>query len=70
MEEKFMEVLPTPFDNYFCSLIGKEIDVELCYDVQMIRHRFIKMSALDFEFDRDNAHKLCENCFFNQLKDK
>jgi len=56
-------------DTYFdrCPLVNRPICDGECYDVQMVRGRFMNESVLGFELDRDRADKLCHNCPFNQL---
>ena len=51
-----------------CSLLGKEVEDGLCYDIQMILGRYINPSALpDIEIDREKAQDICKNCPYNQL---
>jgi len=38
-----------------------------CYDVQMVRAKFIKKSRLGFKLDRKVAYNMCEPCEYNQL---
>ena len=54
-------------EEYKCPLLDRTIDMSECYDIQMVKDRFIKESRLDFNLDRDKAEKLCPKCPFNQL---
>ena len=38
-----------------------------CYEVQLVRSRFVKEDVMDFALDRTKADELCEHCLFNQL---
>ena len=55
-------------DIYFpCRMIGRRMCEGECYDVQMVRARFIKESRLEFKLDREKAKEMCEDCEYNQL---
>ncbi|WMJ22426.1 hypothetical protein RBG61_10570 [Paludicola sp. MB14-C6] len=55
--------------TFNCPLIKNTIDEGLCYDVQMVRGKYIKPKALCFQLDIDLSNKLCSNCAFNQFPD-
>ena len=53
---------------YFpCRMVGRDMCEGECYDVQMVRVRFIKESILEFALDRKVAKEMCEDCEYNQL---
>jgi len=54
--------------NYPCPLLNRDMWDAECYDVQMVRNRFIKPEILDFTLDRSKADNFCGECPFNQLK--
>ena len=54
-------------ETFNCPLIGKEICLGDCYDIQMIRMRCIKIEASLYPFDRKKADELCDECPYNQL---
>jgi len=56
-------------DTYFdcCPLANRPMCEGECYDVQMVRGRFVSKHILDFELDREKADRLCPSCPFNQL---
>ena len=58
------------FDTYFdrCPLVKRPMCEGECYDVQMVRGRFVNERVLSFELDFKKAEELCEHCPFNQLK--
>jgi len=58
-------------DTYFdrCPLVNRPMCEGECYDVQMVRSRFVNEQVLDFELDWDKANELCRRCPFNQLSD-
>ena len=53
---------------YMCPLVEREMWDAECYDVQMVRHGFIKSDILDFVLDKNETNMKCEYCSFNQLK--
>ncbi|MCL2665402.1 MAG: hypothetical protein FWE82_07305 [Defluviitaleaceae bacterium] len=55
-------------DIYFPSrMVGRDMCEGECYDVQMVRMRFIIEDVLDFPLDRAKAKEICESCEYNQL---
>jgi hypothetical protein len=57
-------------ETFECPLIGEEIELGECYDVQMVRDKFINPKFLDFEFDKAEADYFCTDCIFNQLQNQ
>ena len=53
--------------NYDCPLAGRVMWDSECYEVQLVRSRFIKETVMDFPLDREEADTLCGVCPFNQL---
>ena len=54
--------------DFYCSYLKEEIDPGLCYDIQMIRYKSIKPSALpDIELEYEVLDKCCEKCCNKQL---
>lgn len=56
------------YDN--CPLVNRGMGMGECYDVQMVASGLIKDEVLDFKLNRKLAEKLCEDCEFNQFKQK
>ena len=48
-------------------MVGRDMCEGECYDVQMVRARFIIESILDFPIDLALAKEICEDCEYNQL---
>ena len=57
-------------EEYECPLLNRTIDMSECYDIQMVKDRFIKEDHLDLKLDRGKAEKLCPTCPFNQLNQR
>ena len=63
-------------DEYYCPLIGINVDETICYDIQMVTGNMINKVILnDYSIDinvslvtEDRAAEFCESCPFNQLK--
>jgi hypothetical protein len=60
--------------EYDCPLLDCEIDMTICYDIQMVKDGFINERILDdYEFpvklNRVKANVLCLACPYNQLVD-
>jgi len=53
---------------FLCPLVGRDMWDAECYDVQMVRHGFIKSDILDFILDKNESDVKCGRCSFNQLK--
>ena len=49
----------------YCPYLCENIDEGLCYDLQMIRYRCLKASALpDIPIDRETLEKCCADCCY------
>ena len=53
---------------FMCPLVERDMWDAECYDVQMVRHGFIKVDILDFILDKNESNIKCSRCSFNQLK--
>ena len=53
--------------HYHCPLLNRRLEDGLCYDIQMIRNKFIRQEALQEQIDYDKANEICPTCPFNQL---
>ncbi len=52
-----------------CKLQNRIINDGECYDIQMVRHGYIKPSALAGDICLDEADSACSSCRFNELHD-
>jgi len=53
----------------FCPYLKGSIDNEICYDMQMIAHGYIKQSALpEIKIDSEECAKCCFDCRYNDLQ--
>ena len=53
---------------FMCPLVERDMWDAECYDVQMVRHSFIKADVLNFILDKTESDVKCGRCSFNQLK--
>lgn len=51
----------------YCRLLEKEIDDGECYDIQMVRNKYILPEVLAFTVDYEKAEAVCAQCKYNQL---
>ena len=56
--------------NFFCRLANRQMWDSECYEVQLVRSRFLREDVMDFVLDRNSADEFCEHCLFNQLTER
>lgn len=57
-------------EEFLYSLLNRKIDMGYCYDINMVINNYIKPIVLYDVINKDEAHGICSNCSFNQLKSK
>ena len=53
--------------SIFCKLQNCKIQGGECYDIQMVRNRYMKLEVLPAHISLENADNICTFCKYNQL---
>ncbi|MCL2169668.1 MAG: hypothetical protein FWB74_06565 [Defluviitaleaceae bacterium] len=54
-------------ESYGCPLLGRQICMSECYDIQSVRARFMRKDSTVASFDATKAASLCPRCPYNQM---
>jgi len=63
-----MEKNVIDLENYNCPLLGRQICMSECYDIQSVRVRFMLKDNTVASFDPAKASSLCPYCPYNQMR--